>query len=190
VDNATENLRGMDAKSLRRECELHYCSQPVRSPGSELCEGHYAQRRRGKPFAPLKVRRLDGEICYVSDCTNKRTKGRWCAKHEARIRRHGDPDQVMHQRDRNIPKGEAHPFWNHQGSYVAVHLRLRKARGRAKDHECVECQTPARQWALTHNRDKALSAPQGPFSLNLDDYEPMCVRCHKTMDMNYLRGNK
>lgn len=57
-------------------------------------------------------------------------------------------------------------------TYGAVHMRLRKRRGPAKNHLC-QCGQPARDWAYRNIRG---------HSENLDDYVPMCRRCHKAFD--------
>jgi hypothetical protein len=57
-------------------------------------------------------------------------------------------------------------------SYGARHARVRVARGKAKEHQCVECGRPAQVWAQIHDTD----------GLDPMDYKPMCQKCHLTYD--------
>ncbi|QGJ92844.1 hypothetical protein PBI_BEAGLE_85 [Arthrobacter phage Beagle] len=161
----------------------------MRSGSATLCEGHYNQKRRGKPFTELRPRRIEGTSCAVDGCEQER-KGQYCSMHSARIARHGNPDTVIEYKDRQFPKGENHPWWTGEdATYNAIHFRLRDTRGKACEHKCFECESDASQWAYVHNRGSALTSEHGPYSVNLDDYEAMCVPCHKTMDLRLKRGS-
>lgn len=107
--------------------------------------------------------------------------------HRARIDRHGDPNVMIHQRDRALPRGEDHPMWSDEPTYNAIHFRLRKERGKPSQYQCLKCGDPAKQWAYFHNRDKSLSSEYGVYSTELSDYEAMCVPCHKRMDIAYRK---
>ena len=182
-----ENVHGVGSERVRRECELLFCTRPVRSSGATLCEGHYYQRRRGKQFTPLLPARIEGTQCAIDGCDKDR-HGQYCSMHTARIKRHGDPDVVIHQRDRAIPKGAVHPNWTGaDATYNAVHFRLRNERGKAADHPCFYCGGDAKQWALIHDRGKSLFSHEGPYSVDLMDYEAMCVPCHKAMDLARIK---
>ena len=68
-------------------------------------------------------------------------------------------------------------------SYNAVHIRVRKARGSAKNYECMglysdRCKIIAYDWAHIHNTD-----PGDP-----SNYVPMCRSCHITYDGNPMQG--
>lgn len=71
-------------------------------------------------------------------------------------------------------RGEKHPGWlGEKATYTAFHLRVQKARGRpTKCERCGEDDPAARyEWAnLT-----------GEYS-NIEDYERMCVHCHRRFD--------
>lgn len=99
--------------------------------------------------------------------------------HLARIERHGDPDVIIQPKDRNVPRGTDHHKWSETPTYAALHQRLYKQRGKAASYQCG-CGVQARQWSYTGQREKGVRLP---LSVNLDDYEPMCVSCHKRKDL-------
>jgi hypothetical protein len=75
--------------------------------------------------------------------------------------------------------------YNHEGSFSAIHQRLRKIRGLATNYACVDCGKPAQHWSYDHacpdeRRDFKLGLP---FSIDLDHYQPRCVPCHKRLDL-------
>jgi hypothetical protein len=64
-----------------------------------------------------------------------------------------------------------------QVGYKARHTRVVRARGAAKTHDCAHCAeagavTPAHDWATRH----------GTIGLNVNDYLPLCRRCHQAYD--------
>jgi hypothetical protein len=69
---------------------------------------------------------------------------------------------------------------------------VRKARGSATAHRCVECGGPAREWAYNHaggERERTETVPTVDdgsvtlaYSLSVDDYDPMCLPCHRRRD--------
>ena len=64
------------------------------------------------------------------------------------------------------------------------HQRLRRARGSASTHQCIECGDPANHWAYQHKNPNPLVSPTGEvYTLNFDDYAPMCHTCHRSLDM-------
>lgn len=69
-------------------------------------------------------------------------------------------------------------------TYRAVHAQLKRERGVARSHRCA-CGQPATQWAYQHTGDIKFGGPDGesPYSENLDDYTPMCRKCHVRLDM-------
>jgi hypothetical protein len=57
--------------------------------------------------------------------------------------------------------------------YLALHKRVRRARGKAREHSCEHCGGQAAHWATIHGRD----------GLDIDaDYMPLCVKCHVAYD--------
>lgn len=71
-------------------------------------------------------------------------------------------------------------------TYEAAHYRIRGELGSAREHECIGCGKPANEWALQHESvGEIFKSPEGkPYSLNAEDYKPMCHSCHIRMDKN------
>jgi hypothetical protein len=65
-------------------------------------------------------------------------------------------------------------------SYHAVHMRLRRAFGPAKDRACAKCGAPAHHWAF----DQAGGLP---YSEDLSRYRPLCRSCHLSEDLRRER---
>ena len=74
-------------------------------------------------------------------------------------------------------------------SYKAVHTRLRKARGPAKDHVCP-CGAQAFDWAYDHTdpeeRHRLVKIAgreyEMTYSQKLEHYRPLCRKCHRRLD--------
>ena len=63
------------------------------------------------------------------------------------------------------------------------HQRLRRSRGPASRFPCVACDRPAYEWAYQHKNPTPLFSERGEvYSLDFDDYAPMCRRCHRDLD--------
>lgn len=111
-----------------------------------------------------------------------------CGGHNARRERYGDPvggpretnptASILHRPKKPVPE---------QPSYAAAHQRLKKVRGRAADHQCVDCDEPAKHWSYSNNApDQIVGIHQGyrvVYSLDPKQYAPRCARCHKRFDM-------
>lgn len=72
-----------------------------------------------------------------------------------------------------------------QVGYRALHQRIERRRGTASDYDCRVCGDQARTWALDHDSqtenlrvDDHTSMAGLVFSLDLDDYRPLCQRCN------------
>jgi hypothetical protein len=63
-----------------------------------------------------------------------------------------------------------------------VHNRLEKTRGKASAHRCVACGNQAADWAYNNAGSDERVSKWGRYSLNLDDYSPMCRSCHIKLD--------
>ena len=71
------------------------------------------------------------------------------------------------------------------GTYRTIHRKLQRTRGPASNYTC-SCGEPAVQWAYQFTGEE-LRAPDGrfPHSLDPDDYEPMCRKCHQAFDLEH-----
>ena len=163
-------------------CIADNCSKPALA--RQVCSGHYYRLRKyGDPnFLPPKIQR----ICSFEGCDNPYWSGGYCTVHYVRQRRHGDPSIV-------IPKGE----WNKKNQkgvparaevgYLGAHNRVYSLRGKASQYLC-ECGKPAQEWAYTHSGiQERLARPnkngfQFKYSLDPDQYVPMCKPCHNEFD--------
>lgn len=74
-------------------------------------------------------------------------------------------------------------------SWAAVHAQLFHTRGSASDEHCLGCGGTGHSWALQPPFDNPhyLIDPKNgrQYSLDLDDYGPMCNSCHLSMDYQY-----
>jgi hypothetical protein len=104
----------------------------------------------------------------------------YCRMHYLRIITHGDPHREY--------QGPNHAGWT--GDDVTnrgLHQRIHKARGKASEYACVDCDKPARHWSYDHSDPNEKHDPEkGPYSPDIDRYEPRCVRCHKRFDLAFI----
>jgi hypothetical protein len=78
--------------------------------------------------------------------------------------------------------GPANPAWaGNAVTYKGLHVRLRRTNGRASEHLCT-CGRQAEHWSYDGRDPDEHDSVFGPFSLNLDRYQPLCVRCHRALD--------
>lgn len=66
--------------------------------------------------------------------------------------------------------------------YGGAHYRVVADRGRASAQSCVDCGEPAREWSYRGGSDDERVEDGCSYSLNVDDYDPRCARCHKRYD--------
>lgn len=160
------------------------CPRPATDRG--WCKAHDARvRRNGHPGpAAIKSRRPSTRPCRIDGCVRAvghSGKDDMCEKHAARARRHGSPDIVLR---RGAMPGESNLRWSgDQASYSAVHARVRKDRGPARDHTCVGCGSPALHWSYDNSGvAERLDPRHGRYSTDLTRYQPRCIPCHSAFD--------
>lgn len=82
-------------------------------------------------------------------------------------------------------------------SYGVVHTRLRTERGSASEHECSRCGERARHWAYDGLDPNELEGKRENgsgelvavlYSVKLEHYRPLCVRCHNHQDHAWTIG--
>lgn len=179
-------------------CAFAGCRNERRSSSQPLCGPHYHQQLKGNPLKPLRrapqplqpeVLR-DGRwlrICDVDGCeVEAPASSRHCNKHRFRIYRHGDPHKVITPDQVHRPSGPEHYLWTEDPGYDAMHRRVWRARGSASQFACP-CGEPAKHWAFVGERDPQDRQPVGR---SVDDYQAMCVRCHKVMDNKAMGINR
>lgn len=149
---------------------------------------------RGKAQLIVKKTQTDG-LCQC--CDNAAIRRGLCQSCHYRAKRRGVLESVA------LPpmpngfvgvSGERHPTF--QGSqsggergYNHVHARLRRERGRAADVMCAEsCGNPARQWSYDGycpgEQFGNATNDSKPWCPHLDHYQPRCLSCHQSWDMD------
>lgn len=76
---------------------------------------------------------------------------------------------------------------NHTSVYTNLHAKLRRNRGSARLHACVECGNPAEQWAYDRKDPNEHTRVQVgnrtvTYSSDPSHYEPLCRPCHHERD--------
>lgn len=169
-------------------CTIDGCERPPLARG--WCNTHYRRWQRvGDPLAdqphrseipkPVKIPFVFREVCEVEGCTNKHNAQGFCGPHYMRWRKYGDPLE-----SRPVPTGPEHHNWAEVPTYGGMHLRVRRAKGRARDHGCQHCDRQAAHWAYDHEDPRSLhDASLGlRYSLDVEHYIPLCVSCHRIFD--------
>lgn len=91
--------------------------------------------------------------------------------------------------ERSSRRGPLNHTWRGDDiGYQAAHLRVKKARGSAVEHPCIDCGGTAREWSYTGGCPRELVAGDGPwrgitYSPDPERYVPRCVPCHRRFDM-------
>ncbi len=131
------------------------------------------------------MRKPLGRPCAINECdrpVNKDGGYDMCGMHYQRLRNNGSPF-IVRTGGGSLP-AERNPNWSgDNASYAAIHIRLRRWRGSAKDHNCVDCVARAREWSYDHSDpDELVDSKYGRYSTDLDHYEPRCTSCHRLFD--------
>jgi len=159
--------------------------------------GYFAKRCRCGPCSDVareynrlarEKRKAAPQPCSVEDCGKGRAPegGSLCSAHRTRQKRTGSVGDT-YTRTRG----------GDDITYEGAHIRLRKARGKARSHDCARCGEPAREWAFIHGSpnprpagNRADGKPHGPWSLDLSHYEPLCALCHRNIDWDVRKPNR
>lgn len=151
--------------------------------GQNYCRKHYHRVWRTGALDARVVRERRG-TCTIPGC-EKQDSGLLglCGMHKSRLIRNGDPLIVK------TPPGsplEKNPRWvGDDASYTTLHQRVRKHKGKARHHLCVDCGEQAAHWSYNNSGHMERRAEDGRrYSLDLAQYEPRCVRCHSNFDAN------
>jgi hypothetical protein len=157
-------------------CTIEECGQPARIRG--WCTKHYQRRQaHGDPLwepAGRDPSRYDstGHRLHLKVCPGcgsefqGRTDQVNCSIGCASSGKKRPPGAIRH--------GEANHFWRGDDvGYHGLHIRVRKARGRAD--RCERC--GATDPALNYDWASLVDNPE-----TVDDFAPMCRSCHRTYD--------
>lgn len=148
----------------------------------QWCKTHGRRwRLYGDPLGHGRVNGVDYNVkadCQVSGCGRKAHAHKFCTKHLARWEKHGDP---MNEGTHNW-----RPLKGQFPTFAAIHKRLSRKRGSAKNYACVDCGETAAEWSYIGGCPNELMGRAResivPYSEDLDRYEPRCVRCHRVFD--------
>lgn len=173
---AEQCSRGVSARGM---CKLHYsrwrrdnqpdcrrgdCDKTAHSRG--LCYYHYRRMRDAER----------GEPCTVESCDRHASMTGLCTGHYSRkwYRENVGPGV----RDMEDPIGAGPQTYN------SMHWSLRRNRGSASEHVCIDCGNQAHHWSYNHSsRNELIDEQSGlAYSPSYDDYDPRCVSCHNRFD--------
>lgn len=162
IETTPEDWHGQIRGYYSRGCRCADCREAVRV--------YYHEVVKKDPPKP----------CQVEGCPkNAAPRRKWCHGHCKRLTKTGSLGSPV-TRVMNDP----------DASYEAAHKRVHYARGKAKDYPCSRCGGNAKDWAYIHGSPGERPAgtgangrSHGPYSLNPEEYEPMCAPCHKDYDL-------
>lgn len=161
-------------------CSVEGCASRFYAKG--YCVKHYSRlQNHGDPLAYLPgAKKRAG--CAIDGCERPYQAQGYCSMHYTRVRKHGDP------RHEWVPTGRP-PKADHLG-YDAAHRRVRRERGPASQHSCIDCGKPAREWSyrggdpaeLISGSAERREHPGMPYSIKPEFYDPRCTSCHRIFD--------
>jgi hypothetical protein len=160
-------------------CKIDDCERGAQARG--WCKMHWARwRRNGDPLV-VKVCGIDWNAkvpCGVEGCDRITHANLMCGTHLRRFQRHGDASVVLPITGR--------PLLGQFPKWASIHKRLSRKLGKASIYSCVDCNSPAKEWSY-NNADpnelhELMSSTPVAYSLDLDNYDPRCVSCHRKFD--------
>ena len=158
-------------------CAVEGCERP-RYQRQRMCGAHYFRLRRngdvGSPNVSDRIRKK----CAVSGCADLAVGRGYCNRHYLRLRSYGSVDHVTPR-----PVRDGHWAWKgDEAGYGSIHQRLRVERGPASAQGCVDCGGQAHHWSFDYTDLDAHLSAWGPYSSDLDCYQPRCASCHRKFD--------
>lgn len=150
----------------------------AQSVGRGYCRKHYSRwRNHGDPTVVLPPGGLDrGGECSIEGCGKEHLAKGYCKKHYRRWKKYGDPVG-------RPPEGHRE---KQTVGYAGAHGRVRRKRGKASSHLCVDCGAVADDWSYIGGDPDELVAEYGgrllAYSLDIKRYAPRCSKCHIAFD--------
>lgn len=166
-------------KSAPTEPRFVGASSFVKDPGD--CANSPGERP-----TPEEIDMAD-RTCSIDRCSKRAHSRNLCQMHYFRLRRTGDPNKL---RTNMQGRGENHANWRgDQITYVGAHFRVRRERGPASQHSCIECGKPATEWSYDHNDINELhdDVRHCTYSADPEHYDPRCKTCHNRFDQSTER---
>ena len=147
------------------------------------CHKHYkAFSKYGTPTPPEK----EVTLC---ECGEKAYGRGMCKNHYMQdyYKRNPDKREAQRQYSRNYVRPDGLPLKpvKEVVGYFQAHRRVKALRGAPSQHTCAACGNRAQEWSLLPGKGELIETIRGfdlPYSLNPDNYTPMCVPCHRAQD--------
>lgn len=140
---------------------------------------------------PERSRGQKGEYC--SECRRAYMREYMAARFPRKTRSCAGPDCTTRVRPPDLLcspcRKPARPASAPQriSTYEGAHRQVRRQRGKASAHACVECGNRADEWAYDHADPDEVQG-EHPYSLKPEHYHPMCRSCHYKGDL--ARGRR
>lgn len=163
-----------------RTCTVAGCDRKHLARGYCMTHYHRMRDRGTTELQPRQPRPRLVRMCSVADCHSRARSLGYCEKHYTRFTRTGDP---LATKTQSRGHGPDNPNWiGDDISYIGVHARLLRYRGPARNFSCADCGGPAMDWSYDHQDPHEKQGDKGPYSTDLDCYDPRCKRCHIRLD--------
>lgn len=77
-------------------------------------------------------------------------------------------------------------------SYSGAHAQVRRERGVATEHECVDCRAPATDWSYDNSDEREFTdrATGCTYSGDVERYQPRCRSCHRKADWAHRQRHR
>lgn len=200
-DNMGRRSRAL-AETPWATCQVEGCNKPARSRVASMCPMHYHRQYRygtlrrtsdlvREGLLPGKAHDVVGHR-FGTLTAVRREGSHWICQCDCGETRKASLGELNRTGDANTCGNKANHL-SDDVEYSGLHERVRAAKGPARRYDCVDCGTTAAHWSYNHAdpNEKTSNSPDtrgAAFSLNVDNYEPRCARCHKRFDLGRING--
>lgn len=139
---------------------------------------------------PLRALDLTGQVFDRLTAVRRLSSGLWLCTCECGAERKVSTTLLRHgsvkscgclQREMTVARNRSRIV--DRPSYYGAHDRVKRTRGSASRHECVDCKSPAREWSYNRTDPNQLQDERGMYySGDPNYYEPRCASCHRLFD--------